>query len=127
MSQPWTLEVDKRLRCGTLTFDGPTTGNDAFAATLALWDHPDWEPGYSELWDGATVTEVDVSFSDMKRIAELENIGRSRHAGGRVAIVSSSRVVRAAMVTVIALMGTNPRPHRIFATRAEALAWLAEA
>ena len=120
-----TLHPDRRL--GVALVDGLVTGADFVAAMEALYGHADWAPGFAALWDLTAVHELHIGPDDVAVI-----VARTRALGGQMGAGRAAFVVPRELDYLIARLITrraegDARERRLFATRAEADRWLADA
>lgn len=55
---------------------------------LALASHPDWRPGFTEVWDVRHALSVDVVPTDIARVLDLERRTKEALAGSSTLIVT---------------------------------------
>ena len=68
-------------RYGIVQPRGPVTGDLIAAYGRALASHPDWRPGFAEVWDMRFSPTVDVVPSDVPTLLELERETKEALAG----------------------------------------------
>lgn len=104
------------------------TGDEIIATCRALFQHPDWAPGFSTLWLTEDIRSLVVSLDDVAAFnAEAPEFARLR-GGGRTAVVSVD--VYAEQIAILLGLklaeapGGSTRSLRLFEEAEAARAWL---
>ena len=80
------LEVYPEHRYGLVQFRGPIDADDMIRLGDALVSHPDWEPGFTEVWD-ILEASVDVGPEGLRALSEAERRWKDQLAGSRTVAV----------------------------------------
>lgn len=76
-------------RYGIIQPTGTVVAADVAEFGLALARHPDWEPGFTEVWDLRFSQAVDLVPSDAQRLLDLERETEEALAGSTTVIVTA--------------------------------------
>ena len=104
-------------------FHSPVTGREMLHACQDMVGHPDWRPGFVELWDLSNV-EVDASPYEIDELVVSAHKLRDRIGKNRVAFVTRRETVDALLRLFEVFTLDLGRTYRTFRTREEAAAWL---
>ena len=119
----YSVTIERNAQVGIASFDGHVTGTEMLVACQDLVGHPDWRPGFEELWD-LSHTEVDVSPHEVDRLVASAHRLRDRIGANRVAFVTTREAV-GTLIRLFELFTLDlGRTYRTFKTREEAAAWL---
>ena len=80
------FDVFPEHRYGLVQFRGPVDADDIIRLGDALVSHPDWEPGFTEVWD-ILQASVDVSPAGLRALSEAEHRWKDQLAGSRTLAV----------------------------------------
>jgi hypothetical protein len=90
-----------------------------------VFNHPDWRPGHSYIFDHTLLDASKLTKADVQRIAEIARVRRSKYGVKRSAVVAPNDVeygiVRMWMVYA---EDETQIPTNVFRTLEEAEAWL---
>ena len=120
----YAYAIDKELRLGAVRFAGRVTGGEVAEAALLLFQHPDWQAGFCEMWDARATTELLVSLEEVRRVAAIEQDHLAEIGMGRVAIVVKRDLEYYLGRLYVAFVRDTQRPVRLFRSLAEAQRWL---
>jgi len=86
---PYRVLLSKKEGLGVVELSGEVDWGDLGAAMRTLYGHPDWEPGFSTLWDARAITSFHVFPEDFPAVqASFEAAARARGEGGASAIAA---------------------------------------
>ena len=83
------IGVFPRDRYGVIQPTGTVVGADVAEFGLALARHPDWEPGFTEVWDLRFSKAVDLVPADAQRLLDVERQTEEALAGSTTIIVTA--------------------------------------
>ncbi len=123
---PIRFAIFPEQRLFVVKFVGIVTGDELIDAYVAIFDHPDFEPGMDELSDMRRVEALDYQLDALKRVADIteRRLGaagvsmRTAHVIGSEFNEGLSRLYGA-----ITELGDSETVNR-FKTLKEGLAWL---
>jgi len=119
---PLHYGIDKQRRLVTSTASGVLTYSDIAAHQAQLKADPDFDPTFDQLFDGTTVTKIDVT------AAEIQTVARQRlfAAGSRQAFATSSEFAygMARMFEIYREASGTGRLVRVFSGVDAAREWL---
>ncbi len=119
----YIITIDSEARVGLASFHGHVTGTDLLEACHDLVGHPDWRPGFEELWD-LLHAEVDVTPREVDNLVASAHQLRDRISASQVAFVTTREAV-GALVRLFELFTIDlGRTYKTFPTREAAAAWL---
>ena len=116
--------VDPASRLGAVRLEGQVTGDQVAEVSLLLFRHPDWQPGFCELWDARGITELLVTLEEVRRVAAIEKEHLQRMGMGRVAIVVARDIEYYIGRLYTAFVRDTERPVRLFKSIDKAQHWL---
>lgn len=87
------LAVFPEHRYALVQFQGPVTGHEILTAGADIVHHPDWRPGFTEVWD-VRAASVSVSPSDIKALGEAEKAWKDLLAGSVTIVVVDRPAIR---------------------------------
>ena len=76
-------------RYGLIQPRGTVVGADVAAFGLALVAHPDWRPGFTEVWDVRFAEAVDLSPGDVQTLLDVERRTKEALAGSTTVILTA--------------------------------------
>jgi len=82
------LTVFPEARYGLIQPRGPVTGKTILNYGLALAEHNDWRPGFTEVWDIRYSPAVDVLPTDVPKLLDLERQTKEALAGSATIVVT---------------------------------------
>lgn len=123
---PYAVRVDPPSRSARILVTGTLTGDEIASACRDTFTHPDWERGFSTLWDARDLRALVLSLEDVTAFAdEVEGILHLR-GPGRTAIVTWDPAVQinAMLLGLKSNPGDGEREVRVFGRIEEAEVWL---
>lgn len=81
------LAIDPSHRLAYVQLIGRVNTRHLLEMTMYVLQHPDWEPGYNELWDGLRVTETQIDLEEIRAALEVDKDFEDQVGNGRVAAV----------------------------------------
>jgi hypothetical protein len=118
--------IDSERRFVQATFSEIVTGRDLVLTAEAIYDDPDWRPGFDIIWNCAQITNLIFDAGDADEFASLQRAHAHAGAGGRDIIIVK-RILDDAMARLYAAMRENDRRRtRLCASEATALEILAQ-
>ena len=118
------IAVFPPARYGLIQPRGVVTGDRIVALGLALAGHPDWRPGFTEVWDARFTETIDVVPSDIQKVLALERQTKEALEGSPTVIVVSRPLVVTGAELYARLAKTLGRTVVLAQTGAEAAAHL---
>ena len=117
--------IDSRDKYILVTISG-VADPDVYEQSLEeIFNHPDWRPGHSYIFDHSLLDASKMTKADIERIGEIARVRRSKHGVKRSAVVAPKDVeygiVRMWMVYA---EDETQIPTNVFRTIDEAVAWL---
>ena len=120
----YTYLVDQERRLGAVRLEGQVTGKEVAEVSFLLFQHPDWQPGFCELWDARGITELLVTLEEVRRVAAIEKEHLGEIGMGRVAIVVARDLEYYLGRLYTAFVQDTERPVRLFKSIDKARHWL---
>lgn len=80
---------------------------------------PEWQPGFTEVWDGTICQDIDIVPSDMARFQELERETLDLLKGSRTLLIFNSSLIRVTVQLYSRLVGRLGREIVTASSRAE--------
>lgn len=121
MSYIVTIDPDEHV--GLVAFHGHVTGTEMLEACHDLVGHPDWRPGFEELWD-LVLAEVDVSPHEITALVASAHKLSDRIGKNEVAFVTTREAV-GMLIRLFELFTIDlGRTYKVFPTREAAAEWL---
>lgn len=127
MNMAYTYRIDPERRMGFVTLTGRVDGGQLREAMAELYGHPDWQPGYSALWEARAVDSIAIAPEDLPSISETLVGLQDRVGPGRGAWVVRGEMAQSLGVLLARRAQQQGHERRSFTDPQEALRWLAEA
>lgn len=124
---PFDCRIEPERRLGWIVLTGTVDGEGFLEAMEALYRHPDWQPGFSALWDARRLGQLLLEPADMHRILAAMQALASQMGQGRAAFVVPREIDYTIARLFIYRGATGERERRTFGDVDEALRWLAGA
>lgn len=119
------VDVFPEWQTAVVHLSGMVTTSDVLHTTMALLDHPDWQPGFSEVWHALEVTSTVVDLDEVRAALLVDQSLQDRVGDGRVA-----GVVRREMDHIVGKLykalsrSLSRREYEVFWKLEDALRWL---
>lgn len=123
---PFDCHVHPALERGVLTLSGVIDGALFVRAMDAIYRHPDWQPGFSALWDARDIRELLIDPADVASVTNVMTRLEPLMGEGRAAFVVPREIDYAIARLLIHRGASSKRERRTFSSMKEALAWLDE-
>ena len=81
--------VFPQSRYGIIQPTGTVVASDIVALGLALASHPDWQPGFTEVWDVRFSEAIDLVPTDAATLLDVEQQTKQALAGSTTVIVTA--------------------------------------
>lgn len=121
---PFECRIDPGQRLGWVALIGAVDGDNFLAAMDGLYRHPDWQPGFSALWDARRLHQLLLEPADTHRILAAMQTLAPEIGVGRAAFVVPRDIDYTIARLFIYRGATEGRERRTFADVDEALRWL---
>ena len=72
---------------------GRVTGDVVVDYGSAMAFHPDWQPGFTEVWDMRFTSSIDITPTYLPRLMELERATKEALTGSRTIIVTDRPMI----------------------------------
>jgi len=120
----YRIEIDPEERRGVGVLYAGVTGEEFAEAMRALYEHPDWQPGFDAVWDLTDVRELVIDQPGVETIIAATLACRPRMGLGRAAFVVPHEMHHTIAALLIHRTREPGRERRLFERRAAADAWL---
>lgn len=121
---PIRVEIDPILRLRIISFEGAVSDDDLLAFFPRYWKSPDYDPLLDEFYDDSGVSEVTISGSGVRKLAEINLEMHLEAPGVKVAVYAPSDVAFGLNRMYQALVEPTASEMQVFRDRDEALDWL---
>jgi hypothetical protein len=122
MTHPHT--IDPSRHAAMVTLSGTIRGSDLAAAMETVYNDPLWQPGFSLLWGGTTITELLFEKNDLPRLVDVNRRHAARAGIVREVIIVGRQLDRAMAEMYAMLMKHEGRTVHVCDSEAEAWTWL---
>ena len=123
---PHVILVDPSSRTAFVDLTGTVDGAEVIATCRELLTHPDWERGFSALWDASELHELHLLPEHIIGFMAEASGFRRRRGEGRTAVVAGGVNARLSALLFSIQAGANSyRLFRVFGDADEGEAWLA--
>ncbi len=122
----FACDIDPDRNLGTVTLRDTVGAREFMDAMRALYDHPEWQPGFSALWDGSDIARLIIEPDDLAPISETYRQVEAKMGRGRAAFVVPRDVVHVIAQLLIHRLHYPDRERRAFVRLGDAVAWLNE-
>jgi hypothetical protein len=125
-AMPYSVRLEPAARLARIHVTGTLTGEEIASACRETFTHPQWERGFSTLWDARDMRALLLLLEDVAAFAEeVEDVLHLR-GPGRTAFVTWDPAVRinAMLLGLKSNVGDGGRESRVFGHIEEAEAWL---
>lgn len=106
MAVPYSIDGKRRYAQAVLS--GIVTGQDIARTIEAIYDSPDWRPGFDIIWNFAGVTDLVFDTDDLESLVALRRARADAGGAGRDIIVIK-RILDDALARLYAAMTKNER------------------
>lgn len=124
---PHTIEIDTAGRVARVHISGVVDGAEVMAAVQEVYSRPEWEHGFSTLWDTLGITALVLSPEDLEAFEGMAEEVFARRGPGRTAFVAVHPDVElSVLIFGMKSLAAETRTFRVFEDIASAEAWLAK-
>jgi hypothetical protein len=118
-------EIVPRENYLLVTTSGPVDTDDYAECLDAIFNHPDWRPGYAYIFDHTLLDASKLKREDVDRISEIARTRRGKYGVGKSAVVAPNDVEYGIIRMVMVYAEDGDRiPTNVFRTLDEAVDWL---